>query len=39
MKRLNAAEEAIKTSEDVIKSERALRKGNSKQLKEEIKQL
>jgi hypothetical protein len=39
MKRLEAAESSIKASEEVIEKERNLRKGNSKELKQEIKKL
>ena len=39
MKRLEAAELSIKTSEEVIENEREKRKNTSKQLKTEIKDL
>lgn len=39
MKRLRAAEESIKVCENVIESERALRKATSKQMKTEIQDL
>lgn len=39
MKRLEAAENSIRVQEDVINSERDLRKGTSKQLKAQIKEL